>query len=344
MTKTINLSQLIFALPILLVLSIVVFVNTAWYQTAPTQLAYGVTLDLVLTTPFIYFLIIRKRDIPKTTVASVFVVCLIIASYIIPPAQQTLLNQLKFWLLPLVEFFVISYVLMSVRKTIQQFKVEKKTVPDFYTALCMACKSAFPKRVAMVFAMEIAVVYYALFAWTTKPIPKANEFTSYKKNAIASVVYALMMIALAESFAVHMLVAKWNELIAWILTWSNLYLCVQLFALVRSLPRRLTYIDTTEKKLYLRSGFFNETIIDIDTITAIKLTARSLPEDGSIVKFSALGNMDNHNIILHLKEETTLQKVYGMQKPFKALAIYMDEKALFVNQLNELRASDQKLT
>lgn len=340
MTKTINLSQLIFALPILLVLSIVVFVNTAWYQSAPPQLAYGVTLDLVLTTPFIYFLIIRKRDIPKTTVASVFVVCLIIANYIIPPAQQTLLNQLKFWLLPLVDFFVISYLVMSVRKTIQHFKVEKKTVPDFYTALYMACKATFPKKMAMVFAMEIAVVYYTLFAWTAKPIPKVNEFTNYKKNGIASVVYALMMIVLAESFAVHMLVAEWNKWIAWILTWSSVYLCIQLFALVRSLPRRLTYIDTAEKKLYLRSGFFNETIIDIEQIEEIKLTARSLPEDGSVVKFSALGNMDSHNIILHLTKETILQRVYGIQKPFKALAIYMDEKEAFVNQLNELRASE----
>ncbi|MFK7979000.1 MAG: hypothetical protein AB8G86_03380, partial [Saprospiraceae bacterium] len=56
----------------------------------------------------------------------------------------------------------------------------------------------------------------------------------------------------------------------------------------------------------------------------------------SILKFSALGDFGAHNIILYLKAETMLQKVYGIEKPFKALAIYMDEKDVFVNQLNEL--------
>lgn len=333
MTKSIKLSDLIFLLPILIVLSVVAIVNLPFYQTAPKSLTYAVTFDLLLTTPLVYFLIIRKKDIPKITVASVFVACLVVAHYIIPPAKQTFLNQLTYWLFPIVEFFVISYVVISAQRTIRQFKVEKKASPDFYTALCIACKAALPKRAAMLFATEIAVVYYALFAWAAKPIPKANEFTSYKKNGIISVVYALMMIVLAETFAVHMLVERWSELAAWILTWVSLYTCIQLFALVRSLPKRLTYIDKAERKLYLRSGFINETIIDIDTIVDIKLTARALPEDGSVVKFSALGDFDSHNIILHLKEETILYKIYGMQKRFKSLALYMDEKELFVNQL-----------
>lgn len=340
MTKSLKFSSLIFLLPILFVLSLVVLVHLPFYQTAPASLTYAVIFDLLLTTPLIYFLIIRKRDIPKITVVSVFVLCLIIANYIIPPTHQPFLNQLEFWLIPIVEFGVISYVIFNAQKTIRQFRAEKKATPDFYTAICLACKAALPKRAAMLFAMEISVVYYALFAWTAKPIPKANEFTSYKKNGVISVVYALMMIFLAETFAVHMLVGKWNELLAWVLTWFSLYGCIQLLALARSLPRRLTYIDKAEKKLYLRSGFFKETMIDIESIVAIKLTARSLPEDGSIVKFSALGGFGTHNIILHLNEETVLQRIYGLKKPFKSLAIYIDEKALFVNQLNEFRKID----
>lgn len=336
MTKSLKFSHLIFLLPILFVLSLVMLVNLPFYQTAPASLTYAVIFDLLLTTPLIYFLIIRKRDIPKITVVSVFMVCLMIAHYIIPPAQQTFLNQIEFWLVPLVEFGVISVVIFSAQKTIRQFKAEKKATPDFYTALRQACKAVLPKRVAAVFAMEIAVVYYALFSWTAKPTAKINEFTSFKKNGITSVVYALMMIFLAETFAVHMLVDRWSPLVAWVLTWFSLYTCLQLFALVRSLPMRLSYIDKMARKLYLRSGFINETMIDIDTIVAIQLTARSLPEDGSIVKFSALGGMDTHNIILHLKKETILQKIYGLQKPFKSLAIYMDEKELFVHQLNGL--------
>lgn len=337
MTKSLKFSDLIFLVPIFFVLSLVMLVNLPFYQTAPASLTYAVIFDLLLTTPLIYFLIIRKRNIPKITVVSVFMGCLFLAHYIIPTAQQTLLHQLEFWLVPIVEFCVISAIIFSAQKTILQFKAEKKKSPDFYTALGLACKAVLPKRVATIFAMEIAVVYYALFSWNAKPTAGITEFTSHKKNGITSVVYALMMIFLAETFAVHMLVDRWSELVAWVLTWFSLYTCLQLFALVRSLPRRLSYIDKIERRLYLRSGFFNETIIDIDTIKGIQLTARSLPEDGSIVKFSALGGMDTHNIILHLDEETIMQRIYGFQKSFTSLAIFIDEKDLFVNQLNELR-------
>lgn len=337
MTKTLKISDLILCLPLLLVLSIIALVYLPLFQPMPATLAYGITLDLVLTIPFIYFLIIRKREIPKITVSSVFIVCLMIAHYIIPPTHQTFLNRIEFWLFPIVEFSVISYIIVSARKTIRQFKVEKKESPDFYTALCTACKAALPKRVAMVLAMEIAVVHYALFAWKTTEKLKPNEFTSHKKSGISLVVYAFIMIVLAETFAVHVAVGRWNETVAWILTGLSLYTCLQLFALVRSLPKRLTYIDVEAGKIQLRYGFFNETTIDINDITAIKLTTRSLPKDGSVVKFSALGNLDTHNIILYLKEETILQRVYGIKKPFKALAIYMDEKEAFVSQLNELR-------
>jgi len=138
MTKSLKISNLIFLLPILFVLSLVVWVNLPFYQTAPASLTYAVIFDLLLTTPLIYFLIIRKRDIPKITVASVFVLCLIIANYIIPPTHQPFLSQLEFWLVPIIEFGVISYIIFNAQKTIRQFKTEKKTTPDFYTALCLA--------------------------------------------------------------------------------------------------------------------------------------------------------------------------------------------------------------
>ena len=337
MIKLLNFSNLIFLFPILFVLSLVLLVNLPFYQTAQASLTYAIIFDLLLTTPLIYFLIIRKRDIPNITVVSVFMLCLMLGHYILPPAQQALLNQLEFWILPIIEFGVISTIIFSAQKTIRQFKAEKKTTPDFYTALRHACKAVLPKRVAMIFAMEIAVVYYAIFNWSPNPIAKANEFTSFRKNGIIAVIYALMMIFLAETFAVHVLAERWSVLLAWVLTWFSLYTCLQFFALVRSLPRRLSYIDAGEGKLYLRSGFINETVIDINKIVDVQLTARSLPKDGSIVKFSALGGMDTHNIILHLKEETILQKIYGIQKTFKSLAIFIDDKDLFVRQLNKLR-------
>lgn len=335
--KTIKFPYIIFAIPLAIVLSLFILVRTPLFQANPENLSIAITLDLLLSIPFVYYLIIRKKDIPKITVVSVFLACLALAHFILPPSQQTFLSQLEFWLFPLAEFFVLSFVVIRARKTIHQFKVQKKHIPDFYTALCMACKAALPKRVAMVMATEIAVVYYSLLAWTTKKIKRTNELTYYKKSGIIAAIYALMLIILAETFAIHMLVERWNTTVAWVLSALSLYTCLQLFALIRSMPKRLTFVDEEAGKLHLRFGFFSETTIDIKTIQDIQLTTRSLPEDGSVVQFSPLGSLDNHNMILHLNEEVTLTKIYGLQKDFRSLAIYIDEKELFVKRLNQLK-------
>lgn len=55
-----------------------------------------------------------------------------------------------------------------------------------------------------------------------------------------------------------------------------------------------------------------------------------MPDDKSIATFSPLGFLDTHNIILRLKREHTLEGIYGIQKQYKALAIYIDKKDDFV--------------
>lgn len=335
--KTVKFPYLSFTIPLALVLSLFILVRTPLFQANPESLSIAITLDLLLSIPFVYYLIIRKKAIPKITVVSVFMGCLALAHFILPPSQQTFLSQLEFWLFPLAEFFVLSFVIISASKTIRQFKIQKKAIPDFFTALCTACKAALPMRIAMVMATEIAVVYYSLFAWTTKKIKRTNEFTYYKKSGIIAAVYAFMLIILAETFAVHMAVERWNATVAWVLSAFSLYTCVQLFALIRSMPKRLTFIDEEDGKLHLRFGFFSETTIAIKDIQNIQLTTRTLPEDGSVVQFSPLGGLDNHNMILHLDSTMTLNKIYGLQKDFRSLAIYIDEKELFVEQIKQLK-------
>jgi len=116
----------------------------------------------------------------------------------------------------------------------------------------------------------------------------------------------------------------------------SIYTAIQFFALARSLPKRPMHIDVHERKLHLVYGFFNKTDIDISNIKGIEQSTKMLPADKSIVQFSPLGNLDNHNVIIHLHNENVLHKIYGLQKKYKSIAVYVDDKDRFVEDVTQL--------
>ena len=62
-----------FGIPILIFTLMILIVNSSWFTMNPDHLALGVTADLVITTPIIYFLLIRNSEIPKFSVVPVLV-------------------------------------------------------------------------------------------------------------------------------------------------------------------------------------------------------------------------------------------------------------------------------
>jgi len=257
----------------------------------------------------------------------------VIASFILPVEHQSFLRLVKTFAIPVVETGVLLFVFFTFRKTWRTFKAEKNNRPEFFTALTAATQQALPGRVGILLATEIAVIYYSLFAWKKRALA-ANEFTYFQKSGIFLVLYVFMGLVAIETFAMHVLVEQWSTTAAWILTALSAYSCLQLFGLMKSMPRRPILMDKANDLLYLRSGFFSETTIKISDIERIEMTARSLPEDSGIVKLSALGMLDSHNLVLHLRtEDNVLHGFYGKKSTFRGIAIYIDDKQRFVEEL-----------
>lgn len=324
--------NLVWGLPLLMMLSMVLLVNTPYFLLNPQQLSSAITLDLVLTIPFIYFLLIRKKAISKITVASVFVVGIIIASYIIPTEHQILLSYIKRFAFPVIEMGVLGFILFKIYRITKTYKITKAESIDFYDALKLSTKEIFPNRIGALLATEIAVVYYSIINWKTYKL-KENEFSYYKKSGIKSVIWVLIFLVIIETFAVHIVILKWSHIAATILTFLSLYTCLQLFAMIRSMSKIPIVIK--DGKLFLKYGFFSETTIDLEEIEDIKMTARSLPANSGMVKLSPLDMLDSHNIILTLKNEHTLIGFYGIKKTYKSIAIFIDEKEKFVETLEQ---------
>ncbi len=258
---------------------------------------------------------------------------LIAAGFIIPAKDQALLNQLKVIAIPVVELGLMAFLIFKTRKVIQRFKATPKVErPDFFDAVSIACAESFPGRAGKFLAFEISVFYY-LFRKNPNPLTQQDSYTYFKKNGIKMVIGVFIGLIITETVVMHLLIHRWNVLVAWVLTFLSIYTCLQIIAILRSLDHRLISIDNLNQKLHLRYGFVNYTTIDLRDIQSIALDRKSLPIDNSVIPFSPFDLLDNHNIIIQLKKEHTLNRIYGFQKKYTNIAIYVDDKERFVEEV-----------
>lgn len=315
-----------FLVPLMLIGTLVALAKSSLFEVNSSELATALTFDLLITVPLVYFLLIRKRDIPGITVGPVFILGIVISSLLLPADNRFLFDLAKTWMLPVVELSVFTVLVIKVRKTIVLFRREKKGEPDFYSALKKASSEILPAKVAPLFAMEISVIYYSFFVWRRR-VPAGNEFSYHKESSIRILLGVFMFVILVETSVVHLLLQGWSVVAAWILSGLSIYTASQLFAILKSMSRRPIAID--EDILHLRHGLLSETEIPYSKIESIELSGKSIEFDKSTRHLSPFGEMDGQNVVIKLKEDHTMYGLYGMKKPFRTIAFHVDEKELF---------------
>lgn len=332
MYRTIFLSKnlIIFGVPISL-FGILILLMKSTFLPGNETLVVGITADLLLTVPLVYFLLIRKTEIPKTTVIPIMIIGLLIGSYFLPNENRYYLNFFKTWILPIVELSVLSFVIYNVRKVINQYKSNKTEAFDFFTTLKNTCYEILPKGIVIPVVTEIAVFYYGFVYWKRREL-KANEFSYHKDSGTIALFIAIIFIVAMETIALHILLSKWNTIAAWILTFLSVYSGIQIFGFLKSMFKRP--ISIVNDRLYLRYGIMTETIIDLKDIESIEISSKDIELNKENRKLSFLGELESHNIIIRLKEENELAGLYGTRKKYKNLALYVDDKTEFTNQIN----------
>jgi len=316
----------IFGIPLLIVGLMVFISKTALFQMSPDYLALGITVDLLLIVPLIYFLLIRKTSIPKTTIVPFLILGILICSVILPSENQYYLTLFKVWIFPILELSIISYAIYNVRKGIKSYNLKKEHSFDFFTTLKNTCYEILPKKSVMPVVTEIAVFYYGFINWK-KRIPSKNEFTYHKNSTTITLLIAVIFIVSIETFVFHILLIKWNYTVAWSFTLLSIYSGIQLFGFLKSLSKRPYKIENG--KLHLHYGILSEAIINLDEIETIEISSKDIEFNKETRKLSPLGSLESHNVVIKLKNKTILNGLYGIKREFKTLAFFVDEKINF---------------
>ena len=329
-TISFNRNLFIFGIPLSL-MTVLVFLMNSSLLPGGDLLSLAITADLLLTIPLVYFLLIRKTDIPKTTVVPVMVIGLIIGSYFLPLESQAYLSLFKTWVLPVIETSILVFVILKIRNAVKIYAQLDSSAPDFFSDLKSTCSHILPSKLVVPLSTEASVLYYGFVNWRARPLLE-NEFSYHKKSGSPALFGSLVLIIGVEIVALHFLLSLWSESVAWGLTALSIYTAIQMLGFAKSLSQRP--ISIHENSLSLRYGIMNESEIPFSKVSDIELSRKSLAKDARTKKLSPLGDLESHNVIIRLKSDCELVGLYGMKKKFKVIGLHIDEPSAFAEKMN----------
>ena len=223
----------IIIIPLAIIGIILLLVKSSFYNLYPHELSKGITVDLLLLLPLIYFLLIRKTKIPKITIVPFFILCTVLCTFILPEQNHIYLNLFKTWVIPVVELVVVVFVIVNVLRVIRNYKKKRESSSfDFFTILKETCTEILPKPAVWPTVTEISIFYYGFFYWKKRKL-RENEFSYHKESGSVSLLGVTIFIIVIETLVLHSILMKWNSIVAWIVTGLSIYSGLQILGFLK---------------------------------------------------------------------------------------------------------------
>jgi hypothetical protein len=164
--------------------------------------------------------------------------------------------------------------------------------------------------------------YYALFSWLARPDvpPQSRALTYGEASGVTQLLPFLAFILTLETTGVHLIVQRWSQTAAWILTALGAYALIWLLALWRSM--HLRPILLTDEKLTLRVGYLFEAEVPRAQIASWRSPAGSLES----FKKGLFRNvrLNDPQFLIELSEPVTLRGPFGISRQISKLALAVD--------------------
>ena len=323
---------LFLALAFALLLTEWLVVQSPSFAQWPGPISLGVTVDVVLGLPLLYYgLIVRRGIWSKISLIAVFGVVLGLAKWLLPIENQTYVNGLT-RALPLLEAGVLGYVAYHGVSLIRTYRRHRQTNPDFIQNLRQSLVEVTGQvKLSRILVTEVAVVRYGLLGWLGGVEVGAGQrgFTSHWQSGQVALLVAVVLIAGIETVAVHFLVARWSLVGAWLLTATSLYSLLFIIAETVTTVKRPTYLDGPS--LHLRFGLRCQGSIalsNIERVEPIHENPKKAPHtlNGPILV--------QPNVLLTLREPVLIEGIYGLKKTVTRVALLVDERDAFLKTVS----------
>jgi hypothetical protein len=297
-------------------------IRTQAFAAHPDVLAWAFTFDLTISLPLLWwFFAVRTGRAGAVTLIPLFVIAVGVAARIIPAAQHSFVDQLRYIAAPL-DLVTIALV---VRRVARIRRIEGGGDP--IARIERACAEMFGNGyAARAVAFEISIVYYAFAGWRKRT---PDGFTVHKRSGWSTVIGVFMFLIAVESIGAHLVVQMWSVKAAWIVTTLDLYGILWLLGDFQALRLRTTTIENDT--LVVNYGLRWRAEIPLAAIAAIEPVRGE--KEWKRKRVLKMAMLDEPRLIIRFSEPQTMHGVAGITRAFDAIAVLADDDAGFEDVL-----------
>ncbi|MDO7886162.1 hypothetical protein [Hymenobacter cheonanensis] len=285
----------------------------------------AVAADLLLVLPGLFYLcVVRRYQLSISTVAAAFGGGLALSHWLLPATALPLLA----WagrLAAVGEVATVAYAGVRVRRIWRGYQAARSQSADFIGNLRAATQPVLG-RLTEAIITEVAVLRYALLGPWARPEVAVGEvpFTTYRQSGFAALLATFAGLSVLEMAVAHLLVGHWWPTAAWWLTGLSAYTLLWLGAHGQAV--RCRPVLRTPKALVVRVGLAWHAAIPYEQLLSVELlTDAPAPAPGLLNTARLL--LAPPNLLLTLAAPLVVQGPYGLRRPVRRLAIYVDEPA-----------------
>lgn len=314
--------------------------NSPYFPHNTTVLAFAITADLLLGIPLLFYgLVVRPNHLPSITLAPVFLLAVVIAGYILPSTGRSYLDMAK-TLVPLIELTILCVVVWKSRDIYQHYRHARAQRIYFIDALETSVHSTFGNYPAVkLLTIELSLIFLAFFGFFLKFTTRNSQdkiFTYHRKSLYPAIFLVLVLLIILETISLHLLIQRWNSLVAWILTGLSIYSIFWIIGDFNAI--RLHPIVLGSETLYLRSGFRWNVTVRLMDIADLQTPKRNDAKSPDYLSFALAG--EPHMVIV-LKQPVHVKGLFGMDKEVSRIGLFLDDVATFRAALDQRRQAIQ---
>ena len=178
---------------------------------------------------------------------------------------------------------------------------------------------------------ELGALWFATAGWL-RPVPGHGRAQRFAYGKDTGAIYAAIIgVALVEVFAVHLLVSRWSEAVAWVLTALSIYSVLWLLGDWRAV--RLRPITVHPDRVVLRAGLRWTLEVPRDRIVAVRRRdwRRPFGEEEGDLSLALFGDPD---VVIELAGPLTAAGPFGIRREGSRIGVSVDDPTALVDSLS----------